>query len=200
MVPDQTASPFQLGPVAEIGIILALVLLNGVFAGAEIATLTLRKGQVDRLLQKAPRRARAIVKLRTELETFLATVQVGITVVGASAAAFGGSTLTPALTGVIAWVPFLAPVAADVAFVAVVALISYLSLVLGELVPKSIALRHPEAYALLAAGPLLLLSSLARPLVWLLTKSSNVVLRPFGDRATFSESRLSSDELRQLVE
>jgi putative hemolysin len=97
-------------------------------------------------------------------------------------------------------VPGLAPVAEDVAFIVVVALVSYLSLVLGELVPKSIALKHPEGYALFAGGPLLILSALARPLVWGLTKSSNLVLRPFGDRATFSESRLSADELRQLVE
>jgi putative hemolysin len=90
--------------------------------------------------------------------------------------------------------------AEDLALAAVVALVSYLSLVLGELVPKSIALRHPEGYALLAGRPLLVLSALVRPLIWILTRSSNVVLRPFGDRATFIESRLSPDELRQLVE
>ncbi len=200
MPPVPTVSETELGLAAELAIIVALVIVNGVFAGAEIAMLTLRKGQIDRLLERAPRRARAVAALRSRPETFLATVQVGITVVGATAAAFGGSTMTWRLTEIIAAVPWLAPVAEDVAFVAVVALVSYFSLVLGELVPKSIALKHPEGYALLAGSPLLLLSSFARPVIWFLTKSSNLMLRPFGDRATFSESRLSADELRQLVE
>ena len=82
----------------------------------------------------------------------------------------------------------------------VVAIVSFLSLVLGELVPKSIALRSSERYALLVARPLLALSSLARPIVWLLTAASNLVLRPFGDRTTFSEARLSVEEIEQLVE
>ena len=200
MAPTESLLQIELTLAAELAIILALVVLNGLFAGAEIALLTLRKGQVDRLLERAPRRARAVAVLRSRPETFLATVQVGITVLGATAAAFGGSTMTSRLAFLIAMVPPLAPVADDLAFVAVVAIVSYFSLVLGELIPKSIALRHPEGYALLAGSPLLLLSTVARPLVWLLTKSSNVVLRPFGDHATFSESRLSSEELRQLVE
>jgi putative hemolysin len=129
--------------------------------------------------------------LRNQPERFLATVQVGITVVGATAAAFGGSAMTARLSALIARAPALAPMAEDVALAAVVALISYLSLVLGELVPKSIALRHPEGYALLAGRPLLVLSSLACPLVWMLTQSSNVVLRPFGDRATFTPTAVS---------
>ena len=195
------AAPFEgLGLPAELGIILVLVLVNGIFAGAELAILTLRKTQLERLLGTAPRRARPVAALRSQPERFLATVQVGITVVGATAAAFGGSTMTARLAELIARVPALAPMAEDVALAVVVALVSYLSLVLGELVPKSIALRHPEGYALLAGRPLLVLSSLARPLIWILTRSSNVFLRPFGDRATFSESRLSPDELRQLVE
>jgi putative hemolysin len=87
-----------------------------------------------------------------------------------------------------------------VALALVVALVSFLSLVVGELVPKSIALRTAETYALLVARPLLALSELVRPIVWLLTAASNVVLRPFGDRTTFSETRLSAEEIEQLVE
>ncbi len=97
--------------------------------------------------------------------------------------------------------PGLAPYAGTIAFALVVALVSYLSLVLGELVPKSLALRGAERYALLTGRPLVLLCpSLVRPLVWLLTQSSNLVLRPFGDRTTFTEARLSAEELEQLVE
>jgi putative hemolysin len=94
----------------------------------------------------------------------------------------------------------LAPYAHSLALGIVVVMVSYLTLVLGELVPKSFALRHAEAYSLRAARPLLALSWLMRPLVWLLTKSSNLLLRPFGDRTTFTEARLSPEELQQLVE
>jgi putative hemolysin len=199
MDPQKAALFESLGLPNELAIILVLVLLKGAFAGAEIAILTLRRGQVDGLLQRAPRRAGALATLRSQTENFLATVQIGITVVGATAAAFGGSAMTARLASLIAWMPGLASIADDIALVTVVVLISYLSLVLGELVPKSIALRHPERYALLAGPPLLFLSRLARPLVKILTWSSNLILGPFGDRATFSESRLSPEELRQLV-
>ncbi len=97
-------------------------------------------------------------------------------------------------------IPALAAHAESIALAVVVALISYLTIVLGELVPKSLALRYAEQYALLMSQPLLALSWLARPLVWFLTVSSNVVLRLFGDRTTFTEARLSSEELQQLVE
>jgi putative hemolysin len=88
--------------------------------------------------------------------------------------------MTSRLAEIVRAVPGLGSVAEEVAFIAVVALVSYFSLVLGELVPKSIALKHPEGYALLAGGPLLILSALVRPLVWGLTKSSNLVLQEGG--------------------
>lgn len=140
-----------------------------------------------------------MASLRGHPERFLATVQIGITVVGAAAAAFGGATLSERLADLLRRAG-LGGSADEVAFALVVAGISYLSLVLGELVPKSLALRHSERYALAIARPLKGLAWLARPLIWLLTASSNVVLRIFGDRTTFTEARLSPDELQQLVE
>ena len=118
---------------------------------------------------------------------------------GATTAVFGGSRLEEPLS---AWLERLGlgRAAGPIAFVLVIGLVSYLSLVLGELVPKSLALRAPERFSLLIAKPLGRLSWLFRPVVWLLTTSSNVVLRPFRDRTNFSESRLSPDELQQLVE
>ncbi len=182
----------------EIAVILALVLANGVFAGGELAIISLRKTRLAQLVEEGRSSARAVKRLRDEPERFLATVQVGITVVGATAAAFGGAALAgrlaPYLEGV------LGTYAHPVAFALVVAIVSFLSLVLGELVPKSLALRSSERYALLVARPLLALSALARPLVWVLTAASNVVLRPFGDRTTFSEARLSVEEIEQLVD
>jgi putative hemolysin len=127
-------------------------------------------------------------------------VQVGITVVGATAAAFGGAAVARRLAPHLEAVPFIGPYADSVALGTIVALVSFLSLVLGELVPKSLALRASERYALLVAGPLVALATIARPIVWTLTAVSNAVLRPFGDRTTFTETRLSVEEIEQLVD
>ncbi len=184
----------------QFAVVLALVLANGVFAGSEIAVISLRRSRIAQLVDERRAGARALQHLRDAPEPFIATVQTGITVVGATAGAFGGAELAGRLTPVVAAIPVLAPWAESIAFTLVVAIVAYLSLVLGELVPKSLALRGAERYALLVSGPLLLLSQIARPLIWLLTRSSNLVLRPFGDRTTFTETRLSAEELEQLVE
>ncbi len=170
------------------------------FAGAEIAIISVRRTRLAQLVEEGRASARAVRQLRDQPERFLATVQVGVTIVGATAAAFGGAALAGRLAPHLARVPFLAPWAEPLALALVIALVSYLSLVLGELVPKSLALRASERYALVVGRPLLALSAIARPLVWLLTTSSNAVLRPFGDRTTFTEARLSAEELEQLVE
>lgn len=181
-------------------IVLLLVLANGVFAGAELALLTLRKTRLRELLDEGSRAARVIAALRANPERLLATVQVGITVVSATAAAFGGASLAHPLAGLLAGLGLGEHLAESLAFALVVGLISYLSLVLGELVPKSLALRYSEQYALLIGRPLYGVSWLMRPVVWLLTASSNLILRFFGDRTNFSEARLSPEELQQLVE
>jgi putative hemolysin len=174
--------------------------VNGVLAGAEIALVSLRRTRLDQLIASGSRRARAAKRLRDNPERFLATVQIGVTLIGATAGVFGGSTFARDLAPVLRAVPGLADHAEPIALVVVVALIAFLSLVLGELVPKSLALRYAEPYALLVARPLRGLASLARPLVWLLTASSNVVLRLFGDRTTFVEARISPEEIQQLVD
>lgn len=146
------------------------------------------------------RGAIAVQALRDHPERFLATVQTGITVVGAAAAAYGGEVFAQGLSPLIARVPSLAPYASKIALASVIMLVSYLSLVLGELVPKSLAMRSAEGYALWAGRPLLFLSYIARPFIWFLTLSSNVVLRLFGDKTSFTESRLSPDEIQEMVD
>ncbi len=186
--------------LTELAIIVALVLANGVFAGAEISIIALRKTRLIQLVEEGRSSARAVKWLRDSPVRFLATVQVGITVVGSTAAAFGGASVAVRVAPALQAVPALAPYARELALALVVAFVSFLSLVLGELVPKSLALRAPERYALAVARPLLGLAHLARPIVWLLTGASNLVLRPFGDRTTFAEARLSVEELEQLVD
>jgi putative hemolysin len=186
--------------LVDLLIVFALILANGFFAGAEIAVVAIRKTRIQELVDHGSRAARAVAALRDEPERFLATVQIGITVVGTTAAAVGGASIGENLVPALIDVGITPERAQSIALVAVVLLVSYLEIVVGELVPKSLALRAAERYSLLVGRPLLLLSYLARPLVWFLTVSSNAVLRPFGDRTTFTETRHSPEELQQLVE
>lgn len=186
--------------ISEMLLVLGLILMNGLFAGAEIAIVSVRRTRLQQLVEDGRTGAAAVAALRARPEQFLATVQIGITVIGATAAAFGGYRLAGHLEPVFAGIPWLAAEAEEIALAVVVVSISYFSLVLGELVPKSLALRASEFYALLLARPLQALSWVARPLVWFLTASSNLVLRPFADRTTFMEARISKEELQQMVE
>jgi putative hemolysin len=184
--------------LTELAIVLVLIVANGVFSGAEIAIVSVRKTRLQTLLDTGRAGAKALSILRANPERFLATVQIGITVVATTAGAFGGAAVAAHIEPLLR--PFIGSYAHDVALGIVVALISYLSLVLGELVPKSLALRAAEPYALFMSNLLLSLSWFARPLVWLLTVSSNIVLKPFKDRTTFTEARLSKEEIQQIVE
>jgi len=183
----------------QFAVLLGLTAINAFFSGAEIAILSVRKSRLRELADEGSTRAKSALALRQKPEQFLATVQVGITVVGASAGAFGGVVLEQPVAealrsiGAGAWADRLA-------LALVVAIVSALSIVLGELVPKSLALRSSDRFALLAAPVLLLLSRVAAPVIAVLTAASNIFLRPFHDRTNFVESRLSREELRQLVE
>lgn len=187
------------GFLFELGVVLVLILLNGVFAGAELAVLSVRKTRLSAMLEEGRRGARSIDFLRRNPERFLATVQVGITVVAAAAAAIGGATLAARFEG---WLRSLGvgSAAGPASFVVVVGGISFVSLVLGELVPKSLALRYSEKYALRISRPLRTLAWVLRPVIKILTWTSNLFLRIFGDQTSFTESRLSADELKELME
>jgi putative hemolysin len=186
--------------VLELVVILGLVLANALFAGAEIAVLTVRKTRLAELVDEERAGAASLAALRGDPESFLATVQIGITVVGAAAAAFGGATLAAPLAGALGAAGVPRKLADDAALGIVVVVVSFLSLVLGELVPKSLAMRYAEGYALAIARPLSLLARLGSPVVRFLTACSNLILRLFGDRTSFGESRLSREELLTLVE
>src|SRR4029079_5316213 len=187
--------------LTELFVILALIVANGVFAGAEIAIVSLRHTRLQQLVDSSRAGAKTVATLRAEPERFFATVQVGITVVTTTAAAFGGARIARNLEPLLEPLPVVGGHNADATSLAIVVVfISFLSLVLGELVPKSLALRSSERSALLVAKPLALLSRIARPIIWLLTATSNLVLRPFSDRTNFSESRISKEELEQMVD
>ena len=183
----------------EILVIFALILANGLFAGAEIAVISVGHAKLVTAAERGDGRALAVRALRERPERFLATVQIGITVIGTAAAAFGGANIARSLAPVLERLGF-GTRSEGIAFALVIAGISFLSLVLGELVPKSLALRYSSGYAFLVGRPLLLLSRLASPLVRFLTFCSNLVLRLFGDRTSFTEARVSRDELMVMVE
>lgn len=174
--------------------------INGALAGAEIAIVAMRQTRIRELAEAGSGAAKALEALRDSPERFLATVQIGITVVSATAGAFGGATLAEDLAPLLATVEPLAPFALQLSLALVVSGVSYFSLVFGELVPKSLALKAPERLALVMGRPLYWLSVAARPLVWFLTASSNVFLRFFRDQTSFVETRLSVEELSRMVD
>jgi len=161
----------------EILIILLLVVANGVFAMSEIAVVSSRKGRLQHLADEGHRGAGRALELAEAPDRFFATVQVGITLVGILTGAFGGATIAATLAEALGRVPALARYADALALAAVVLGITYLSLIVGELVPKRIAMQHPERIAARVAGPMAALARLASPAVWVLSASTSVVLR-----------------------
>ncbi len=186
--------------IGELVIVMVLMLLNGLFAAAEIAVLSVRKTRLAELAEEKRGGVAAVLWLRDKPERFLATVQIGLTVVGTSAAAFGGEALAHDVAAHLRTVPVLGPYASSLGLVAVIAGISFLEIVVGELVPKSLALRSAERYSLLFGPALRGMASVVRPLVWVLTAASNAVLGLVGDKTSFTEARLSPEEIQELVE
>ena len=188
--------------IHEIIFILIFMLLNGFFSASEIAVVTSRKSYVKNLAEKGSYRANKLLKLQAEPDRLLATVQIGVTVMGALSSAIGGAaavtTLEPVLAGVP--IPFIAKGAGAISIGIVVLVISYLSLIIGELVPKSIALRNPERVGLFVAGPITFISRISSFFVTILTASTNLVLKPFGAKAFSERSFISEEEIKLLIE
>ncbi len=182
----------------ELVIIFFLLLANGAFSMAEIAIVSSRKSRLRQLAENGDPRARRALALAETPNTFLATVQIGITLVGVLAAAFGGASLAERLTGPLQTIPWLAPYAEEVAFGAVVVVITYFTLVIGELVPKRIGLANPEGMARFVAGPMHGLSILCAPLVALLGRSTDVLLAAFGIKPG-PDAGVTEEDVRLIV-
>lgn len=179
--------------------ILALIVANGVFAMAEIAVVSARKARLQRRAEQGDARARVALELANAPDQFLSTVQVGITLVGVLAGAFGGASLAGPLGEWLNGFERIAPHGPKLAIGIVVALITYLSLIIGELVPKRVALNDPERIASLVAKPMRWLSTIASPFVWFLSWSSSLVLRAFGLKPS-GEPPVSEDEVKVMIE
>ncbi|WP_433786264.1 hemolysin family protein [Actinomycetospora sp. CA-101289] len=182
----------------EIGLVLLFVLIGGFFAAAEIALVSLRSGQVTALAEGSAR-GRAVARLRGDSNRFLSAVQIGVTFTGFFASSYGGATLATRLQPGLAGLGLPIALASTAALVLVTALVSYLSLVVGELVPKRLALQKPEAVSLTTAPVLDRLATLTRPLIWLLSRSTNAVVRVLGVDPRTPADEVSEDELRDMV-
>lgn len=166
--------------MSELLLILLLLVFNGLFAMAEIAIVSAKKARMMERAEKGSDGARLALKLAENPERFLSTVQIGITLIGVLAGAFGGASLAGYVTPWLKEISWLAEHAEQIAFGLVVAFITYLSLIIGELVPKSLALRHAEGIACMMAGPMDWLSRVGSPLVWVLELSTRALMRFFG--------------------
>ena len=173
------------------------ILLNGFFAGAELALLSAKRQALLEKKRQGSKNARAALSFKDAPERFLPTVQVGITIVGSVASTIGGATLVTAFEEMAA--PHMGAQAARfLGIVLVVGAISFFMLVIGELAPKNIALKHPEQYSLVLGRPMALLEKAVYPLVRLLDLATAFVLAPFGGKAT-SLSHVSREELRHVL-
>ena len=183
----------------EILIILAIVLVNAIFVLSEMSVASSRKARLQQRINDGDRRANTVLQLIENPNLFLATVQIGITLVGVFVGAVGGARLAAPLRVLLATVPVLAPYAGSLALAIVVIGITFVTIVLGELVPKRIALHNPERIATLLAGPMIIVSKLFRPFVWILGKITDFVLKMLGIEPG-KEPPVTEEEIQLLID
>jgi putative hemolysin len=183
----------------EILFILLLIIANGILAMSEMAVVSARKARLEERANRGDAKARAALDLANAPAEFLAAVQIGITLVGILAGAFGGATIADALAAGLERFPLLAPYRQAIAVGVVVVCITFLSLVFGELTPKRLALSNPERIASAVAMPMRWLARAALPMVHLLTASTNLMLRVLGVRPS-TEPPVTEEEIQVLIE
>jgi len=182
----------------EIIIILLLILLNGVFAMSELALVSSRKFKLENQKKRGIPGAKAALELSINPGKFLSTVQIGITLIGILLGVYSGENLTDDLELWLSKIDFLAPYAEGLAVVGIVILVTYLSIVFGELVPKRLGMAFPESIAAFVSRPMILLSKITSPFVWLLTSSNDLILRLFRIKNK-SENTVTEEEIRAIL-
>lgn len=183
----------------ELVIVILLILANGVFAMSETAFVSARRVRLQQWANEGNAKAAAALEFVNSPNRLLSTVQLGITLIGILAGAFGGATIAGAIAEYMRAVPWIAPYSDAIALALVVIIITYLSLVIGELVPKRIALNNPERIAMLMVRPMHVLSAIASPFIHLLSLSTEGILRLIGLRPS-SEPPITEEEINVLIE
>jgi putative hemolysin len=183
----------------EFLIILVLILINGFFAMSEISVVSARKSRLEAQSKSGHAGARKALELSASPSRFLSTVQVGITLIGILTGMFGGESFSKDLESLVVQVPLLAPYSGPISVTVVIILITYFSIVLGELVPKKIGLTMPENIAAFVSRPMFTISRIASPFIWLLSKSTEVLIKLFGIKKT-DENHVTEEEIKAIVQ
>lgn len=181
----------------EIFILIGLVILNGLFSMAEIALVSARKARLEAQANKGDKQAREALDLANHPDTFLSTVQIGITLIGILTGIFSGENIKDDVLAFLGRFPALAPYANAIATTIIVIFVTYLSLVLGELVPKRIGLSNPERIAKSVAGPMKVISIITHPFIVLLTKSTGLITSLL--RIKTNESQVTEEEIKAMI-
>ena len=182
----------------EIIIVLLLILLNGIFAMSEIAIISAKRTKLQQRANNGDKNAEAALNLTKDPNRFLSTVQIGITLIGIFAGAFGGATIADGLSEKLKAISLIAPYSDGLSLTIVVVVITYLSLVVGELVPKRIGLNNPVKLASLVARPMYVISQISAPFVSLLSFSTEWVLRLLRIKPS-NEPSVSEEEVRMMI-
>lgn len=185
--------------LTTVAVLLVFTLIGGFFAAAETALVSLRESQVARLAQTRGEKGRRLADLVANPNRFLAAVQVGVTLAGFLSAGFGASRIVPILAPALNDLGVPARISETLAFIVITLAITYLSLVLGELVPKRVALQRGESVALASVGVINVTSWLARPFIWLVSVSTNALVRLLGLNPAEGRESISGEELRGIV-
>jgi putative hemolysin len=184
----------------EVIIILGLIILNGIFSMSEIALVSSRKARLEMLAKKGRTSARKALRLTREPDRFLSAIQTGITLIGILTGLFSGEAFAGDLAGVfLSYVPASEPYAYVISKLIIVVIVTYLTLVLGELVPKRIGMSFPEQVAMLVAGPMRLLSKITAPFVWILSKSTKAVVALIGLNRVGEYNKVTEEEIKAIV-
>ena len=183
----------------EIGLVALFILIGGCFNAAEISMISLRESQVRQLAANHGARGRRLERLVADPNRFLAAVQIGVTVATMLSSAFGAATVSQRVGNWLVGLGVDESAATPIALIGVTLIISFFSLVLGELTPKRLALQRRESIALFASGPLSVLARLFRPVVWLLGRSTDLMVRLLGGDPNASGDEISAEELQSLV-
>ena len=185
--------------LGDVLVVLALILVGGVFVAAEMSLVSLRDSQVKQMAHRG-RRGQAVARLNSNPNRFLSAVQIGVTLTGFLSAAFGGATLEEAVSPlVVSWFGLSPQVAGTISLIVITLLISYVSIVLGELTAKRLALQRTEAFALVLAPFVDLIAKVLRPVIWLLGASTNVLVKLLGGDPSAGREEVSDEEIRALV-
>lgn len=186
----------------DLAIVLALIMVGGFFAASEIALITVKRHRLNQLIGEGSRSARVAKHLTEDPSRFLATIQIALTFLGFLASAFGAVSLSGSLADVVRLIPldFIRNAATEISFVIVTLLIALAAIIIGELVPKTLALTFADRFAIFVARPIGWFDRILRPIVWFVSTVSNVLVRALGGRDRPQAGYLSTEELKMLVE